>query len=244
MKDYTLNKVDKYDFILNYEIKENKMIINYASGLKYETDYTTNLEKNILLKMKEQIELTNIENLEQLFLYKTVNLSVVTILIIIGVALLSELSFIPNYTLPIGFSINLINIITFSIENIKKLKDYKKNKKFIKNMEMFQNGISKEMALYMNLPKKERNTIDKIIEKKKIQKDNNQTIYTEDKYSILREPTINTIDKISPKTFNGIYDLLVKNEEFSEYYDEDYYDGSKKIQHKKKTLLKNGKNYK
>ena len=55
MKDYTLNKEDKRTFILNYEIKDNKIIVNFASGKKYEVPYTEENEKIILTLMEEQV---------------------------------------------------------------------------------------------------------------------------------------------------------------------------------------------
>lgn len=58
MKDYTLNKEDERTFILNYEVKDNKIIVNFASGKKYEVPYTEEDEKIILTLMKEQVNNT------------------------------------------------------------------------------------------------------------------------------------------------------------------------------------------
>ena len=49
MKDYTLDPKDAASFILNYEIKDNQIIINYAKGKHYIIPYT-NDDEEILLK--------------------------------------------------------------------------------------------------------------------------------------------------------------------------------------------------
>lgn len=55
MKDYSLTYRDKVRFILNYEVKDNKIIINYATGEKKEIPYSREDEDKILDKMKMQV---------------------------------------------------------------------------------------------------------------------------------------------------------------------------------------------
>lgn len=45
MKYYTLNSKDATSFILNYEIKNNQIIVNYANGEHYIIPYTNDNEK-------------------------------------------------------------------------------------------------------------------------------------------------------------------------------------------------------
>ena len=54
MKDYTLNDFDKEEFILNYEKQDEKIIINYASGRKYQTPYSKELEKYLKIMVLNQ----------------------------------------------------------------------------------------------------------------------------------------------------------------------------------------------
>ena len=55
---------------------------------------------------------------------------------------------------------------------------------------------------------------------------------------------IDTIDKISTETFNEIYELLLKNEEFINYYDSNYFSTKQGTKPRKRTLLKQEKDYK
>lgn len=45
MKYYTLNSKDATSFILNYEIKDNQIIVNYENGEHYIIPYTNDNEK-------------------------------------------------------------------------------------------------------------------------------------------------------------------------------------------------------
>lgn len=55
MKNYAMSYSDKEKFILNYEIKDNKIIINYATGEKKDVLYSREDEDRILDKMKMQV---------------------------------------------------------------------------------------------------------------------------------------------------------------------------------------------
>lgn len=55
MKDYSLNKEEQEKFILNYEKNDNKIVINYADGSNYSVPFTSDNERKILNRMKEQI---------------------------------------------------------------------------------------------------------------------------------------------------------------------------------------------
>ncbi len=56
MKDYSLNDQEANQFIINYEIKDNKIEINYASGDIKEIDYSVDNEKRILEEMENQVQ--------------------------------------------------------------------------------------------------------------------------------------------------------------------------------------------
>ncbi len=55
MKDYSFDDDEKKLFILNYEIEDDKIIINFAGGIKHVIPWTSDNEKIILEKMREQV---------------------------------------------------------------------------------------------------------------------------------------------------------------------------------------------
>ena len=55
MKNNSLDNLDKRDFILNYQILNNNIIINYTSGVKKTIPYTIDNEKLVLNDMKKQL---------------------------------------------------------------------------------------------------------------------------------------------------------------------------------------------
>lgn len=56
MQDYSLNDQEANKFIINYEIKDNKIEINYANGDIKEIAYSAEAEKGILEKMENQVQ--------------------------------------------------------------------------------------------------------------------------------------------------------------------------------------------
>lgn len=212
MKDYTFNKEGRNEIILSYEIKDGEMFIKYASGKVYKTLYTRELEKDILRKMKAQVVNVDFEKLQSSNFKKNVISYIIwLVLCFVSYNLLSVT--VVEYFILNFISFSFIYYVP-SIIRENKLRDCKKNKKFVENMELFQEGIKQDMGMYTNLNRKTKKTINSILEKKEEQKD---TLKEED--SILKEPTINTIDKISSNNLDVIYELLQRNEEFSKYYD-------------------------
>lgn len=55
MKNYSLNGNEARDFILNYEIVDNDINVNYADGESKSIAYSIDEEKAILERMKEQV---------------------------------------------------------------------------------------------------------------------------------------------------------------------------------------------
>lgn len=56
MKDYSLTYDGSKTFVLNYEISDNQIIVNLASGEKYTIPYTLENEKKLLERMKYQVQ--------------------------------------------------------------------------------------------------------------------------------------------------------------------------------------------
>ncbi len=223
MKDYTLPHEKKEKFILNYQIENNKIIINYANQTQTTIEYSESTEKLLLQIMKEQV-------LNRGFYYKIIQLSIkcnemkskcfaVMGGLGIGGIICSDLMF--EYILSGLIAIlgvgNMLHLIMrhYEIDEVKN--DFEKNKFFIENEQIFQeldkcNGI--------------------FIDTKKEIKDFIKEIRTKNFNSEIISPNINDIDKLSYNTIVEIYELIQKNKELSKYY-EDSQSNYKKVLTKK-----------
>ena len=143
MKDYTLNKEDERAFILNYEVKDNKIIVNFASGKKYEVPYTEEDEKIILTLMKEQVNNTEkfektakkkLKVMTRWIIYSIVNI------VFVATILLTGSSTAPVVQVICGSLFILSGILKSCVlVDIKtKLKDLKKNQLFLDNEDFFK----------------------------------------------------------------------------------------------------------
>ena len=188
MKDYTLNKEDERTFILNYEVKDNKIIVNFASGKKYEVPYTEEDEKIILTLMKEQVN--NTEKFEKT---ATKKLKVTTGWIIYSIVnivfdatiLLTGSSTAPAVQVICGSLLILSGTLeTYALVDIKtKLKDLKKNKLFLNYEDLFKS--------------KEKTDDDALTEEE-----------------IVRETiTLNDIDKMSYNEVKEMVDIAIFNDD-------------------------------
>ena len=216
MKDYTIGKEDKNEFILKYEIKDNDIIIEYASGEKYKTPYTREIEKNILEKMKNQILKTDVTKLKRNRINKLVlNFGLLNCLYLgmVGFLGLEVIKFIL-----ICLGLNALFVGVPFVKNTRKINDYYKNKCFVDNMKLFQDGIKENMGIYLNLDRKSKKFIDKTIKHNKELEENS-----------IKEPSINTIDNISCDTVGIIYEMLMRNEEFSKYYSDEKENVKRKV---------------
>ena len=188
MKDYTLNKEDERTFILNYEVKDNKIIVNFASGKKYEVPYTEEDEKIILTLMKEQVN--NTEKFEKTakkklkvttgwIIYSIVNIVFVATILLTGSSTAPAVQVICGSLLILSGTLE-----TYALVDIKtKLKDLKKNKLFLNYEDLFK---SKEKT--------------------------DDDILTEEE--IVRETiTLNDIDKMSYNEVKEMVDIAIFNDD-------------------------------
>ena len=165
MKDYSLSKEEAMTFILNYNIEGDKIIINLASGNSYEVENTRENEKVILEKMREQVVGAGINGY-----FKDNKTSVVcgSVLVATGalnIAVHANSLAIENFGSPLaygafialcscGFGFGLYNVISSQ----RIINDYKKNKLFLDNEDLFIEEIKddddyiirKEYALTLN----------------------------------------------------------------------------------------------
>ena len=188
MKDYTLNKEDERTFILNYEVKDNKIIVNFASGKKYEVPYTEEDEKIILTLMKEQVNNTEkFEKTAKKKLKVTTGWIIYSIVNIVfdATILLTGSSTAPAVQVICGSLLILSGTLeTYALVDIKtKLKDLKKNKLFLNYEDLFK---SKEKT--------------------------DDDVLTEEE--IVRETiTLNDIDKMSYNEVKEMVDIAIFNDD-------------------------------
>ena len=188
MKDYTLNKEDERTFILNYEVKDNKIIVKFASGKKYEVPYTEEDEKIILTLMKEQVNNTEkFEKTAKKKLKVTTGWIIYSIVNIVfdATILLTGSSTAPAVQVICGSLLILSGTLeTYALVDIKtKLKDLKKNKLFLNYEDLFK---SKEKT--------------------------DDDILTEEE--IVRETiTLNDIDKMSYNEVKEMVDIAIFNDD-------------------------------
>lgn len=148
MKDYSLDQFQAERFILNYKIKGNEIIVNFAKKNKkdkYVIPYTIENEKKLLQKMKQQVLdsnhffITRMKSYEEavdtIIPYSLFGLLLFGILSIIGWGEVFTFCFFSIPT--VISSLTFLYSIYWKIDNNKKLDDIKKNQFFLKNEELF-----------------------------------------------------------------------------------------------------------
>lgn len=201
MKNYVLDRDKSIDFILNYTIKGNNIIINTASKEKITVPNTEEYEKNILKKMKKQVK-------KYAYQYKNhwqsecdENFTIVKALLINALIWTPLWIFtLPVFLIPlVGVSALLIMFIIFGTKyKISKtnIEDAKKNIMFIENEE----DINKYIAHENVLSKMKSDTAKVTLESNKL--------------------NINSIDKIKYKELKRMLEAMKSEQEcenFKEY---------------------------
>lgn len=188
MKDYSLNNIEKNNFVLNYDVTEDKIIVNFANGERYTIPNTESNIRKLEDKMREQIEESDSAEKVQTR-KKTINK-----LITLGIFLASSLAF--YYTIPtptifgktfsiatkfLSFaSISVITSTPFIIKAVKQsriINDIKKHKYYLENESKISNGIQNTNVLANT-----KNTSN----------------------TLLENPTINDIDRVSLQSLEQI----------------------------------------
>lgn len=159
MKDYLISKENKNDFVLNYEIKDNEIIIYYADKKidKINVDQReliiNNLESKMINQVLESKLLEEIAN-------KKDDMKVVIVLngVVISFISLFVLDLLMHAKVLNGLTLVLSTALTTSIADIMvKLKsknlnileeDYNKNLLYIENIDKF-NIMDDDSKIYM-----------------------------------------------------------------------------------------------
>ncbi len=177
MKDYTNNSGDKKEFILNYKIEENivgekKIIVSMANGDKLVVPYSLENEKNLLLKMKEQV--INAKGVYDKLVERadfSLILAGIEGIMINSIFLFSD----KYYLLGIPGLLFLKNIIV-GLRAAIHSNDLEKNNLFLKNEKLFlkdninlnvKNKVSKKALKVINSCKNDRITLNDIDKLKK-----------------------------------------------------------------------------
>ena len=156
MKDYSLNKYDKSDFILNYMIENNQIKIRYADNKTYTIPYTSHNEKKIIKKMKLQVlnsgkfEDEQKENVKKYIKGLIANivilsLNILSIVYLDGGMISYIISIISAFTLE-AYTCNIIKIK-------RALEDIEKNKLLINNEEEINKSIVENKNILNNVDK-------------------------------------------------------------------------------------------
>ena len=156
MKDYSLNKYDKRDFILNYMIENDQIKIRYADNKTYTIPYTSHNEKKIIKKMKLQVLNSGKFEDEQKENVKKNIKGLIANIVILGLNILSIVYLDGGM---ISYIISIISAFTLeaytcNIIKIKRaLEDIEKNKLLINNEEEINKSIVENKNILNNVDK-------------------------------------------------------------------------------------------
>ena len=208
MKDYTIENYEKFNFILNYDKKDKKIIINYADGKSLIKDYSIELEKFLLEKMKQQVLLSDsyYEKIQDKIKKNNTGIktSIICSIFIAIIFILTNSMFFLSLTCE-GLTIFCLVYRVLKKKYLTNIeKDIKKNKLFIQKEIEFKSNVNKEMGIYTNL-KTNTNRLIKTLNKEK----ENPTWILD---NITSFPTINDIDEFSYEAIRELDDLIKKNE--------------------------------
>ncbi len=211
MKDYTIDKELKKTFILNYEIKEGKIIVFLASKEKYILPDTRENELTVLKAMKKQVKhyLKRKETMErfQMFGGKCI---LVGLLACVGIFSFTN----PIYVMASFVFFLLAQIIGIGsiIEFTKELKDLEKNELFLEYEKQINTNEEYQSE-------KTRNKKQQLVEKINQAMPKTIETYVEERLAPIESPEVplfnlNTIDKISYKELKELTDLIDLDEKF------------------------------
>ena len=192
-------------FVLNYEIKNNKIIINFADGGNSIIPYTLENEKKILEKMKTQV--INAKNYISKFEKKESNsilwLSICFVCMLLNILLLiSKLSNFPSVNISILVSYSIVFLANLGIYKYSKTKldDINKNLMFLNNSEQINKMVKSNQNILSNIKSNTKNIINTSIKNNK-------------------ELTLNSIDKIKYKELKKILENIKREIEFNFDYE-------------------------
>ena len=166
MKNYALSDMKDMDartFILNYEIKNGQIIINFASKEKLEVPYTEENEKKIKEKMEAQVRNAGANSIKhkcEKYLDDKVWLAIlllilITIAFMFTIAIISTYGFTNIYTIAMILIDLAVSTGTFycshkfyKYESI--IRDFEKNELFIENKDLLNEIVKSNPYVLVN----------------------------------------------------------------------------------------------
>lgn len=218
MKDYELDKKKKGLFILNYEVKDNKIIVNYANGDSVSIDKTEENIKILDKSMREQVNLSDnfYKKCEKsLSIYSIASvLAFIASLLSIGVFYFNPSGFtlIHQILLGLGMGVTLASGGA-AVINLNKIKDVIKNKEFLEIENKLNEKVKENENMLYNTHRVTKNIVSK--------SNDREVVFT-----------INNIDKVPFSDLDRIMSNIEREEKFNFEYPE------KEEPVKKKGLLK------
>jgi len=167
MKDYAINRNKRKNFILNYQVKNDQIIINYASKKSKKIPYTKEAENRILNKMEKQVndfdqaKFVRALNEEAYFkdkiIKKTLNGFIPVGIAFIALSIFTG-QFIPVFCL-VGSAIFVMSGIEFG--NLKSVANYRENKynEVLKDIAKQKKFIEHKKEINYVLKKKNENEV-------------------------------------------------------------------------------------
>lgn len=220
MKDYSLDFEDSKTFVLNYEVKDNHITINLATGEKYVIPYTIENEIKLLKRMKTQVLQSNefMSKQEKRFSrsWKRAIWSASMIALIV-ISLASGNSVVPVLSgiCASWFVFDIGHIIYSMIDSKRNIKDINKNKMLLNNEEKLNEKIKRNPNILVNTNEQTKEMVSST--------PIDQPVFT-----------LNSIDKIKYEELKKILENIDREEEF----DFDYSSASDDIDDKPLVLHK------
>lgn len=160
MKDYELDNSKKGLFILNYKEKGNKIIVNYANGDSIAIENTGENIRILDKSMKEQVENSDTylkKCKKDLILHRIIS-GLVFILTGIYMGGFATFGLVSKFVL-----LSSIALITFNVSEAislkNKIKDVKKNKKFLEIESTLNEKVTDNENMLYNTNKVTRNIV-------------------------------------------------------------------------------------
>ena len=158
MKDYSLNKEERRDFVLNYDVTRNgEIIVNFAEGGSIALPYNEQNEQILITKMEEQVrkasqseEKYKKRKDKYLKLFKLMLGSVGISTIII---LASQIFFVDTiFAIILAFSgIYGVSFLANCVSINKILEDLEKNKRFLEVKDIVNNSVKNDKNALVNV---------------------------------------------------------------------------------------------
>ena len=200
MKNYSMNEIQEKLFILDYEIINGNIVINFADNTKSIVPYTSDNEKRVIMTMENQAKNSDYFMNRQK-LRKSVNIGILSVAfpyLVLSLSFgVSVLTLTGVFTIVLPSLVALLSLANI-IDSSLKIEDVRKSILFLKNKELLNDKVNSNENVLINTKLKESDI--------------------KDEFSHV---TINTIRKAQYKELKQILENIKRNEHFKFDYDND-----------------------